>query len=71
MNFAQHPDAVYLTPLGRRCRWMPFRGSAEVWTCHATFAYLDSQSKAMADGFMLNPLNFHILRPEVARAPGR
>ena len=70
MNFAHTPDAVYITPPGRRCRWVAPTGNRETWS-YAMFVYLDARSRAMADGFVLTDPNFRILRREAAHAPRR
>jgi hypothetical protein len=59
-------DAVYLSPLGRRCRYMP----VPVWgddPVVAKFVYDDAELKpgsdsVGADGFLLTYRNWRILR---------
>jgi len=50
-------NALYLTPTGRHCRWVPLT-AREPW---AAFVYVRA-GQALQAGFCLSPANFHILR---------
>lgn len=70
------PDAVYLSPSGRRCRWVPLGGDQRQVTSYSFFEYLrDGQQRhgpraLWSDGFVLSPANYQLLR-EVSDAPPR
>ena len=70
MNFKIDPTAVYVTPTGRRCRWLPLGGSRGAWTAFAHFEYVNGDHQ-LKEGFCLAPENYRILRKEVCDAPGR
>ena len=64
-------DVVYLTPTGRRCRWVPLGGPQHRVTAHAFFEYLHADGSHRhgpkvfwADGFVLAPPNYRLLRLE-------
>lgn len=64
------PDVTYLSPLGRRCRWVPSRGEHRQCSSFAVFIYLDhglqaqrhSEASRWFEGFHLTPPNFRLLR---------
>lgn len=60
---------VYLSPLNRRCRWVPPQGEQRQITSYATFIYLDVgvknrhvEAAGWMEGFHLTPPNFRLLR---------
>ena len=60
MNFAATPHAVYSTPSGELCQWVPpavYRGGEPAY---ATFRYVRRDS-LIREGFCLSPSNFKIL----------
>lgn len=65
-------DVVYRTPLGRLCRWVPLGGAQRQVTSHAYFQYVDGavarhgERAPRADGFVLSPENYRVLRVEGA-----
>lgn len=70
MNFAIDANAVYITPSGRRCKWLPLGGPHRVWVAYAHFVYLN-ETRALSDGFTLAAANYGILRKEGSHAPAR
>jgi hypothetical protein len=62
-------DVVYLSPSGRRCRWVPGRGEHRQITSYATFVYVDqvrrqrhTEAADWREGFHLTPANYQLLR---------
>lgn len=81
---ALRADAVYLSPTGRRCRWLPSAGEQRQITSYAVFIYVDVargprrhvEAANWHEGFHLTPANYRLLREapasaEVAHAPAR
>ena len=52
-----YQNAVYLSPTGRRCRWIPLLQRA-----HLYFEYVDGGR--IRDGFTLSAANMHLVRLE-------
>lgn len=73
---ALRADVLYRAPSGRLCRWVPLGGDQRQITSHSFFEYLRDGSHrhgpctAWADGFVLSPANYRLLR-EVAHASAR
>jgi hypothetical protein len=63
-------DVVYRAPSGRLCRWVPLGGDQRQVTSFSFFEYLrDGQQRhgpraLWADGFVLAPANYQLLREE-------
>lgn len=64
-------DVIYLSPTGRRCRWLPAAGDQHQLTAYATFVYLHeakrgrqrhTQAAQWHDGFCLSPANYQLLK---------
>lgn len=62
-------DVVYLSPTGRRCRWVPGKGEHRQITSYAVFVYLDVgvknrhvEAAGWMEGFHLTPANYQLLR---------
>lgn len=70
MKVGIDPNAIYITPRGRRCKWVPLGGPQRTWTAHAYFVYLDGHS-ALKDGFTLTAANYGVLRKEGDHAAPR
>lgn len=56
-----HREAVYVTPLGRRCRWAPTISGREATI---PFEYIAARGEELRAGFSLTPRNLRILRKE-------
>ena len=65
MSIPLLPNVVYITPTGRRCRWVP-----GPWYTQALFKYLDVQPPK-TDGFALTEANYHLLQRDARHAPAR
>lgn len=67
-SIALSATALYRSPSGRLCRWMPLGGDQRQVTSHAFFEYVDADQqhrgprRLWADGFVLAPANYHLLR---------
>lgn len=58
-------DALYLSPLNRRCRWVPVEPFAlQRSVAHFVYDTLEGRptKSQMAEGFALTPANWRILR---------
>lgn len=68
-SVALRANVVYLSPTGRRCRWVPSAGEQRQITSYATFIYLDvgvksrhTEAAGWMEGFHLTPPNYQLLR---------
>lgn len=67
MTVPLDPNAVYVTPTGRRCRWDPQGGKYRHHTHAAFFAYLDRPRQlGEHDGFTLTAENYRLLKKEAS-----
>lgn len=73
MTQALDPNATYISPSGRPCRWYPLGGKDRHYTDVATFVYLDRPRPRFGfpEGFSLRSENFGILRKGASDAARR
>jgi hypothetical protein len=65
-------SAIYISPSGKRCRWVPLGGHGRYWRLVAFFAYVDAPRRlGEPEGFELAERNFGLLRREVKHATTR
>lgn len=65
---------VYISPLGRRCRWVPYHPNSSRGVSGVLLEYVDAPPRmgGERDGFTLSHYNLHLLkRPGGSDAPAR